>query len=181
MGIRVGNHLFSTEISHSVIANIAQNTTSPLMSLWERIKDFFCCTHQAEALDCLYQLYHPLNNTDGMNLEEIRSNIAKTFNQLKQFAAPGYKDRFSQPKGSNNQEQHFTITGENSEFILNISIDISTNRYSIAAHNCTKASLFLQPTPAQATERLWDSGFDNITLFSYPQPRFKPLFLSLNR
>ena len=166
MGIRVGNHLFSTEISHSVIANIAENTTPPSMSLWERIKDFFCYTHQAEALDCLYQLYHPLNNTDGMNLEEIRSNIAKTFNQLKQFAAPGYKDRFSQPKGSNNQEQYFTITGENSEFILNISINISTNRYLISIPDGTKASLSLRPTPAQATERPWDRGFDNITLFS---------------
>ncbi|HEN3616489.1 TPA: hypothetical protein U5E39_001228 [Yersinia enterocolitica] len=166
MGIRVGNHLFSTEISHSVIANIAENTAPPSISLWERIKDFFCCTYQAEALDCLYQLYHPLNNTDGMNSEEIRGNIAKVFNQLKQFAAPGYKDRFSQPKGTNNQKQYFTITGEDSAFILNIII--STNRYLISSPDGNKTSLSLRPTSAQATGIAWDQGFDTITLFNKP-------------
>ncbi|MGP2468217.1 hypothetical protein V1956_06270 [Yersinia sp. 2540 StPb PI] len=168
MEIRVGNPLFSTEISHSVIANIAKNTTPPSMSLWEIIKDFFCCTHHAEALDCLYQLCHPVNNTDAMNPEEIRDNIAKAFNQLKQLAAPGYEDRFSHPDSPNEQEQHFIITDNNGAFILNIIININTNKYSISTSDGTKASLSLRPTPAQATERVWDRGFDHITLFSQP-------------
>ncbi|MGP2410919.1 hypothetical protein [Yersinia enterocolitica] len=158
MGIRVGNHLFSTEISHSVIANIAEKTLPPSMSLWEIIKDFFCCTHHAEALDCLYQLYHPLNNTDAMNPEEIRGNIAKAFNQLKQLAAPGYEERFSQPKGSNNQEQHFTITDKNDEFILNIRMNINTNKYTISTPSGDPVCLYLRPKSAQATDRPMGSG-----------------------
>ncbi|CNH66526.1 Secreted effector protein sseI [Yersinia thracica] len=168
MGIMVGNHVFSTEISLSVIADIARNTTPPSMSLWEIIKDFFCFTRRAEALECLYQLCHPGYNRDGMVSTGTHNNTDKIFNQLKELAAPGYQDRFSQSESSDNTQQQFIIKDENGEFILHI-IRL-TNQYLIDILGSPQKTIRLQP----ATERAWDRGFDRITLLNWSYRPFDP-------
>lgn len=86
--ISVGNGYLKGYIESEKIDSIKNSTTPPTLSIWEKIKDFFCHTNQKKALDCLYNLYH--HQEDGCCLDVVERN----FNELKGLVSEGYKDKF---------------------------------------------------------------------------------------
>jgi len=64
------------------------NTAPPTLSIWEKIKEFFCRTHQTEAMACLHKLCHP-----DPSLTKIETKAL--FERLRELAYPGFEDYFS--------------------------------------------------------------------------------------
>ena len=59
MPIHVGTGCLPATISDSRINHNARSDISPEMSAWEKIKAFFCPTHQCETLECFRNICHP--------------------------------------------------------------------------------------------------------------------------
>ena len=96
MSFSVGSGFLNAEISLERLHNIKENALPPEMSLWEKIKHFFCSTRQDEALNCIYRLYH--HEQFQMSEQDIR----ETFIQLKQLASPGSRNRFIIDRNNDN-------------------------------------------------------------------------------
>lgn len=122
MTLCIGNGLSSVHISTERLHDIDKNMHLPEMSVWEKIKEFFFPTHQAEALQCTYNLFH------HQELNLTPEQINKAFIRLHELASPGYKDLFSIiNQGS---QSKFILKGVNGEvlFSLNISFDIVSEK-----------------------------------------------------
>jgi len=76
-------YLPAYSISNGKINDILTSSTPHEMSLWEKIKDFFCLTRQADALECIYKLCHPPVGTTS-------EDVKLTFEKLKELAHPGW-------------------------------------------------------------------------------------------
>ncbi len=87
MALQVGGGLFPAYIASDRLHEICTQDTPPIMSLWERIKDFFLGNKQREALDCLYKLCHPSIHFTSEEAEDI-------FFRLKELASKGHKEKF---------------------------------------------------------------------------------------
>ena len=72
-------------ISSQTIHKIHLSDASPTLSLWEKIKDFFFNKYHDQPLDCLFKLCHP---------NPAREEVEDLFFQLRELAAPGYKNNF---------------------------------------------------------------------------------------
>ncbi len=88
MSFNVGSGLLTAHISHHRLHEIKEKSSSPEISLWEKIKYFFFSTHQKEALNCIHRLYHH----DALQMSE--QDIRETFIQLRTLAAPGCRNKF---------------------------------------------------------------------------------------
>lgn len=99
-------------------------------------------------------------------MAEIRNNTEKVFNRLKELAAPGYQNRFSQPEGSDNTQQQFIINDKNGAFIFNILIQ--GNRYLISSPNESKKYRLVADNCGTSVAR-YDSGFDTKTVLGGPR------------
>ncbi|WP_145541991.1 hypothetical protein [Yersinia alsatica] len=117
MPFPVGSGFLTAEISDLQINNMWSEDVLPHLSLWEKIKDFFFSTHQEEALQLLFDLYHPSPNTTPQRVKEI-------WEQLKQLASPGYENCFG-CTDSNLDHEHFSIEG------TTLSIHIGKDNYTI--------------------------------------------------
>ncbi|EDH2054843.1 pathogenicity island 2 effector protein SseI, partial [Salmonella enterica subsp. enterica serovar Enteritidis] len=53
MPFHIGSGCLPAIISNRRIYRIAWSDTPPEMSSWEKMKEFFCSTHQTEALECI--------------------------------------------------------------------------------------------------------------------------------
>ncbi|MFP1877694.1 SGNH/GDSL hydrolase family protein [Lonsdalea quercina] len=122
MSLNIGNGLLSAHISGERLHAIANNSTPPEMSLWEKIKEFFFSTHQKEALECIYKLYHHANIQ--ISAEEVHG----AFIRLCELASPGCKEQFSysyvcDPCGG----MQYTIIGKSGETLLSVTIHAEEN------------------------------------------------------
>ncbi|EBS5526486.1 E3 ubiquitin--protein ligase [Salmonella enterica subsp. enterica serovar Telelkebir] len=96
---------------------IAQSATPPEMSLWEKIKEFFCSTHQTEALECIWTICHPSVGT-------TREDVVSRFEQLRVLAYAGYEESIHSGRHG---ESHFCILDADSQEILSVTLDDAGN------------------------------------------------------
>lgn len=87
MALMIGNGYFPSYINSDRIYDIYVHDTPPIMSLWERIKDFFWGYELTAALDCLHKLCHPSIHYTSADIEDI-------FFKLKELASEGHKKKF---------------------------------------------------------------------------------------
>ncbi|ENF7048880.1 E3 ubiquitin--protein ligase [Salmonella enterica] len=117
MPLHVGSGCLPATITNLRINCIAQSATPPEMSLWEKIKEFFCSTHQTEALECIWTICHPSVGT-------TREDVVSRFEQLRMLAYAGYEESIH--SGSHG-ESHFCILDANSQEILSVTLDDAGN------------------------------------------------------
>ncbi|TMV42287.1 E3 ubiquitin--protein ligase [Salmonella enterica subsp. enterica serovar Kentucky] len=87
------------------------------MSLWEKIKEFFCSTHQTEAQECIWTICHPSVGT-------TREDVVSRFEQLRTLAYAGYEESIHSGRHG---ESHFCILDANSQEILSVTLDDAGN------------------------------------------------------
>jgi len=104
MSLNIGNGFITAHITEQRLQSIKESTLPLEMSLWEKIKDFFCHAQHETALNCLHRLYHH----ESLKLSE--DDIRETFLQLKYLASPGCRNRFFIDK--NNDEYIYKINDE---------------------------------------------------------------------
>ncbi|ENC5518976.1 E3 ubiquitin--protein ligase, partial [Salmonella enterica] len=113
MPFHVGNGCLPATISNLRINRIAQSATPPEMSLWEKIKEFFCSTHQTEALECIWMICHPPVGT-------TREDVVSRFEQLRMLAYTGCEESI---QSSRYGESNFCILDADSREILSVTLD----------------------------------------------------------
>ena len=79
MPFHIGSGCLPATISNRRIYRIAWSDTPPEMSSWEKMKEFFCSTHQAEALECIWTICHPPAGT-------TREDVVSRFELLRTLA-----------------------------------------------------------------------------------------------
>ncbi|EAY2469079.1 E3 ubiquitin--protein ligase, partial [Salmonella enterica subsp. houtenae serovar O:11:g,z25:-] len=113
MPFHVGRGCLPATISNLRINRIAQSATPPEMSLWEKIKEFFCSTHQTEALECIWMICHPPVGT-------TREDVVSRFEQLRMLAYTGCEESI---QSSRYGESNFCILDADSREILPVTLD----------------------------------------------------------
>ncbi|EGM6509443.1 E3 ubiquitin--protein ligase [Salmonella enterica] len=113
MPFHVGRGCLPATISNLRIKRIAQSATPPEMSLWEKIKEFFCSTHQTEALECIWMICHPPVGT-------TREDVVSRFEQLRMLAYTGCEESI---QSSRYGESNFCILDADSREILSVTLD----------------------------------------------------------
>ncbi|EAR2771352.1 E3 ubiquitin--protein ligase [Salmonella enterica] len=122
MPLHVGRGCLPATITNLRINCIAQSATPPEMSLWEKIKEFFCSTHQTEAQECIWTICHPSVGT-------TREDVVSRFEQLRMLAYAGYEESIHSGRHG---ESHFCILDADNQEILSVTLDDAGN-YSV---NC---------------------------------------------
>ncbi|EAQ5908992.1 type III secretion system effector E3 ubiquitin transferase SspH2 [Salmonella enterica] len=117
MPLHVGSGCLPATITNLRISCIAQSATPPEMSLWEKIKEFFCSTHQTEALECIWTICHPSVGT-------TREDVVSRFEQLRMFAYAGYEESIHSGRHG---ESHFCILDADNQEILSVTLDDAGN------------------------------------------------------
>ncbi|MGN7915564.1 hypothetical protein [Enterobacter sp. 22466] len=115
-----GNSLFPAASSSININPIAHSDTSPDVSVWEKIKAFFCSTKKPEVLELIRQICHP---PAGTTLEQV----AGRFEQLRTFAFSGFAENV---QFGRHEENHFCILDENSREMLTVILD-DAGKYTV--------------------------------------------------
>ncbi|MFP1927281.1 hypothetical protein ACLEE4_00825 [Lonsdalea quercina] len=124
MDITVGNSFLTASISSDRINEMLMDHTQPHLTLWERIKDFFCTTGQREALACLFKLCHPSPEMTSGEVESI-------FFRLKELASPGYKERFCHNHIDSSSTGKLHIKDENGKDFMCIDMSGELCNYTI--------------------------------------------------
>ncbi|EKA6789253.1 type III secretion system effector E3 ubiquitin transferase SspH2 [Salmonella enterica] len=117
MPLHVGSGCLPATITNLRINCIAQSATPPEMSLWEKIKEFFCSTHQTEALECIWTICHPSVGT-------TREDVVSRFEQLRMLAYAGYEESIHSGRHG---ESHFCILDADNQEILSVTLDDAGN------------------------------------------------------
>ncbi|HAV7857534.1 TPA: E3 ubiquitin--protein ligase [Salmonella enterica] len=117
MPLHVGSGCLPATITNIRINCIAQSATPPEMSSWEKIKEFFCSTHQTEALECIWTICHPSVGT-------TREDVVSRFEQLRMLAYAGYEESIHSGRHG---ESHFCILDADSQEILSVTLDDAGN------------------------------------------------------
>ncbi|ECN2847776.1 SPI-2 type III secretion system effector E3 ubiquitin transferase SspH2, partial [Salmonella enterica subsp. enterica serovar Typhimurium] len=91
--------------------------TPPEMSSWEKMKEFFCSTHQAEALECIWTICHPPAGT-------TREDVINRFELLRTLAYAGWEESIH---SGQHGENYFCILDEDSQEILSVTLDDAGN------------------------------------------------------
>ncbi|ENO1703678.1 E3 ubiquitin--protein ligase, partial [Salmonella enterica] len=99
------------------IYRIAWSDTPPEMSSWEKCKEFFCSTHQTEALECIRTICHPPAGT-------TREDVVSRFEQLRTLAYAGCEENIH---SGLHGENHFCIMDEDNQEILSVTLDDAGN------------------------------------------------------
>ncbi|CCT87080.1 leucine-rich repeat protein [Salmonella enterica subsp. enterica serovar Agona str. 06.O.05] len=87
------------------------------MSLWEKIKEFFCSTHQTEAQECIWTICHPSVGT-------TREDVVSRFEQLRMLVYAGYEESIHSGRHG---ESHFCILDADNQEILSVTLDDAGN------------------------------------------------------
>ncbi|MFP2790060.1 NEL-type E3 ubiquitin ligase domain-containing protein [Enterobacter ludwigii] len=120
MPFQVGNGCLPAAFSNSRINQIARTDTSPDVSVWEKIKAFFCSINKPEALELIRQICHPPAGT-------TREQVAGRFEQLRTLAYGGFEENVQSGRyGKNN----FCILDENSREMLSVTLD-DAGKYTV--------------------------------------------------
>ncbi|EBO0197756.1 type III secretion system effector E3 ubiquitin transferase SspH2, partial [Salmonella enterica] len=104
-------------ISNRRIYRIAWSDTPPEMSSWEKMKEFFCSTHQTEALECIWAICHPPAGT-------TREDVVNRFELLRTLAYAGWEESIH---SGQHGENYFCILDEDSQEILSVTLDDAGN------------------------------------------------------
>ncbi|ECR4250379.1 E3 ubiquitin--protein ligase, partial [Salmonella enterica] len=104
-------------ISNRRIYRIAWSDTPPEMSSWEKMKEFFCSTHQTEALECIWAICHPPAGT-------TREDVVSRFELLRTLAYDGWEESIH---SGQHGENYFCILDEDSQEILSVTLDDAGN------------------------------------------------------
>ncbi|EBS3204036.1 SPI-2 type III secretion system effector E3 ubiquitin transferase SspH2, partial [Salmonella enterica subsp. enterica serovar Virchow] len=99
------------------IYRIAWSDTPPEMSSWEKMKEFFCSTHQTEALECIWTICHPPAGT-------TREDVINRFELLRTLAYAGWEESIH---SGQHGENYFCILDEDSQEILSVTLDDAGN------------------------------------------------------
>ncbi|HHQ6613487.1 TPA: E3 ubiquitin--protein ligase, partial [Morganella morganii] len=105
MPFHIEDRYFPAETSNNCINTIVRSDTSPEVSLWEKIKAFFCSANKPEALALIRQICHP---PDGTTWEAV----TEKFEQLKTLTYGGYKESVQVGRDG---ENHACILDENGD------------------------------------------------------------------
>ncbi|EGC4459258.1 type III secretion system effector E3 ubiquitin transferase SspH2, partial [Salmonella enterica] len=103
--------------SNRRIYRIAWSDTPPEMSSWEKMKEFFCSTHQTEALECIWAICHPPAGT-------TREDVVNRFELLRTLAYAGWEESIH---SGQHGENYFCILDEDSQEILSVTLDDAGN------------------------------------------------------
>ncbi|ECW8887476.1 SPI-2 type III secretion system effector E3 ubiquitin transferase SspH2, partial [Salmonella enterica] len=103
--------------SNRRIYRIAWSDTPPEMSSWEKMKEFFCSTHQTEALECIWAICHPPAGT-------TREDMINRFELLRTLAYAGWEESIH---SGQHGENYFCILDEDSQEILSVTLDDAGN------------------------------------------------------
>ncbi|EAT2252678.1 hypothetical protein FH326_03205 [Salmonella enterica] len=117
MPLHVGRGCLPATITNLRINCIAQSATPPEMSLWEKIKEFFCSTHQTEAQECIWTICHPSVGT-------TREDVVSRFEQLRMLVYAGYEESIHSGRHG---ESHFCILDADNQDILSVTLDDAGN------------------------------------------------------
>ncbi|EIB0432247.1 NEL-type E3 ubiquitin ligase domain-containing protein [Salmonella enterica subsp. enterica serovar Lubbock] len=117
MPLHVGRGCLPATITNLRINCIAQSATPPEMSLWEKIKEFFCSTHQTEAQECIWTICHPSVGT-------TREDVVSRFEQLRMLVYAGYEESIHSGRHG---ESHFCILDADNQEILSVTLDDAGN------------------------------------------------------
>ncbi|EAN1748925.1 E3 ubiquitin--protein ligase [Salmonella enterica] len=117
MPFYVGSGCRPATISNRRIYRIAWSDTPPEMSSWEKSKEFFCSTHQTEALECIWTICHPPAGT-------TREDVVSRFEQLRTLAYAGCEENIH---SGLHGENHFCILDEDNQEILSVTLDDAGN------------------------------------------------------
>ena len=147
MPLKIGNRFFPAEISNSQINAIVRSDTSPEVSLWEKIKAFFCSANKPEALALIRQICHP---PDGTTWEAV----TEKFEQLKTLTYGGYKESVQVGRDG---ENHACILDENGDEMLSVTVDKNTGKYTVKCQEYSKTN-HLNPTGGWETELATDAS-----------------------
>ncbi|ECT1265892.1 E3 ubiquitin--protein ligase [Salmonella enterica] len=113
MPFHVGGGCLPATISNHRIYLIALFNTQPEMSSWEKMKEFFCSTHQTEALECIWTICHPPAGT-------TREDVVSRFELLRTLAYDGWEENIH---SGLHGENYFCILDEDSQEILSVTLD----------------------------------------------------------
>ncbi|EIS2947050.1 SPI-2 type III secretion system effector E3 ubiquitin transferase SspH2 [Salmonella enterica] len=113
----MGSGCLPATISNRRIYRIAWSDTPPEMSSWEKMKEFFCSTHQTEALECIWTICHPPAGT-------TREDVINRFELLRTLAYAGWEESIH---SGQHGENYFCILDEDSQEILSVTLDDAGN------------------------------------------------------
>ncbi|EJY5325547.1 SPI-2 type III secretion system effector E3 ubiquitin transferase SspH2 [Salmonella enterica] len=117
MPFHIGSACLPATISNRRIYRIAWSDTPPEMSSWEKMKEFFCSTHQTEALECIWAICHPPAGT-------TREDMINRFELLRTLAYAGWEESIH---SGQHGENYFCILDEDSQEILSVTLDDAGN------------------------------------------------------
>ncbi|ECZ7139014.1 SPI-2 type III secretion system effector E3 ubiquitin transferase SspH2, partial [Salmonella enterica] len=113
----IGSGCLPATISNRRIYRIAWSDTPPEMSSWEKMKEFFCSTHQTEALECIWTICHPPAGT-------TREDVVSRFELLRTLAYDGWEENIH---SGLHGENYFCILDEDSQEMLSVTLDDAGN------------------------------------------------------
>ncbi|ECI5363539.1 type III secretion system effector E3 ubiquitin transferase SspH2, partial [Salmonella enterica subsp. houtenae] len=117
MPFHVGSGCLPATISNHRIYLIALFNTQPEMSSWEKMKEFFCSTHQTEALECIWTICHPPAGT-------TREDVVRRFERLRMLAYAGCEENIHSGRHG---ESNFCILDAGNQEILSVTLDDAGN------------------------------------------------------
>ncbi|EDA9887256.1 SPI-2 type III secretion system effector E3 ubiquitin transferase SspH2 [Salmonella enterica subsp. enterica serovar Heidelberg] len=117
MPFHIGSGCLPATVSNRRIYRIAWSDTPPEMSSWEKMKEFFCSTHQTEALECIWTICHPPAGT-------TREDVINRFELLRTLAYAGWEESIH---SGQHGENYFCILDEDSQEILSVTLDDAGN------------------------------------------------------
>ncbi|MDT3512221.1 SPI-2 type III secretion system effector E3 ubiquitin transferase SspH2 [Salmonella enterica] len=117
MPFHIGSGCLPATISNRRIYRSAWSDTPPEMSSWEKMKEFFCSTHQTEALECIWTICHPPAGT-------TREDVINRFELLRTLAYAGWEESIH---SGQHGENYFCILDEDSQEILSVTLDDAGN------------------------------------------------------
>ncbi|EBO3989969.1 E3 ubiquitin--protein ligase [Salmonella enterica] len=135
MPFYVGSGCRPATISNRRIYRIAWSDTPPEMSSWEKCKEFFCSTHQTEALECIRTICHPPAGT-------TREDVVSRFGQLRTLAYAGCEENIH---SGLHGENHFCIMDEDNQEILSVTLDDAGN-YTVNCQGYSETHHFTMAT-----------------------------------
>ncbi|EAW1149851.1 type III secretion system effector E3 ubiquitin transferase SspH2 [Salmonella enterica] len=117
MPFHVGSGCLPATISNHRIYLIALFNNQPEMSSWEKMKEFFCSTHQTEALGCIWTICHPPAGT-------TREDVVRRFERLRMLAYAGCEENIHSGRHG---ESNFCILDAGNQEILSVTLDDAGN------------------------------------------------------
>ncbi|HHV7360916.1 TPA: E3 ubiquitin--protein ligase, partial [Morganella morganii] len=147
MPLKIGNRFFPAEISNRRINAIVRSDTPPEVSLWEKIKAFFCSTNKPEGLTLIRQICHVPDETQW-------ETVIGKFEQLKTLTYGGFKESVQVGR---NGENHACILDENGDEMLSATFDKDTGEYTVKCQGYSKTN-HLNPTGGWETELATDAS-----------------------